>query len=1803
MATRYWVGGAGNWSSTTKWSATSGGASGASVPTSVDDVIFDASSGGKFIATVDTAQSVNSITITPSSPAGILQISLTARLTTNALTTTGTAGNNRIWFRSTTLGIAIDFAVNGAVSISDCDFRDVYVTGTSSPISGTRIAALAGVSGVTSSTAKIVYWVTAGGGSWSGNNWSDTAGGTASTNFFPLAQDTVKFVNTGLNTSSTVTWDTLIPYSGTIDMSGRTNAMTLALGTTAPFVYGNWTNGSGTTISGTGSTTFSGRNTQTITSAAIAFTCPFIVDSFGGTVQLADALNIGSNSLTVVNGTFNTQGYALTASVLSSSNTNVRSINLGASAVALSNSSPLVISGANLTFNSGTSTISLTSFTPTISSLNVTYYNVSFTNPSLGGSFTITSSNTFNNLTATPYPFETVVSLLIGANQTINGTLNVAGSSPLRRLFVRSNLIGTSYTLTVNSLSATDCDFRDITIAGAAAGSSPTRAGDCGGNTGINFTNKTVYWNLAGAQNWSATAWATSSGGTPNINNFPLAQDTAVFDDAGSITGTISMDQQWNIGTFNTGSRTTAFTMSFANQPFIYKNLIISSAAAGLQVWTFCGNGTQFITSNGNSNLYRIDLISPNAVVTLNDALNLSATTQGITITQGSFDAVSYNVTAAILSAASTTSTVRMGSGTWTITGTGAVWDCNAKVYKGTANIVLSDTSTTTRIFNGGSNAYNKLTIGGATGVSTTSIFGSTNFSFTELASTKTVAHSVDIFTDVSFGAWTVTGTAGNLVSLIGGSTITIAGPRVSGVDYLDIQSQTVSANSPGEFYAGANSTSSGGVNFILTAAPTPTTRYWVGGTGTWDETTTTKWSSTSGGSGGASVPTSADAVVFNSLSNTTGYTVTCSGTQLRCAAFTMAGPLTGNVVWSGTAPIAVHGNFTLSATGITRAYSGAITLSGASTGKTFTTNGVALSNTLITVNGVGCGWALGSALNTNIQAITITNGSFDTANYNLIAGGFSSNNNNSRSILLGSSNATLNSNTCFDFASYLNLTFNAGTSSISCGAGNPSITIGADGSAPGFTFYNVSFVNSTTNVTFNSSNTYNNITISGRSGSQGLNIIKVYAGQTINGSLTLSAGSDATYRNFLQSDTIGSIRTLTCASFSGTDVDFRDIQIAGAAAPVSGTRLGDCKGNSGITFAAGVNKYWNLVAGGNWYDTAWATSSGGTPAVNNFPLAQDTAVFEATGLNSAAAVTYNIIYNIGSINMSARTSNTMTFNLFQPINFYGSWTNGTGTSLVGVGYTHTALGRINQSFTSAGITFPDLIAIDSPGGGIQLQDALILNRSGNAILLTSGTFDSNGYSVSLSNVSSTFISSNANVRTIAFGSNSSWTLNGSWNTGSSTNLTVTGTGTVSFTSGSSKSFAGGGISYSGITINQGGAGALTITGNNTLKDITNTYSATAAANITLGTTTQTVAQFTGTGTVGKVLTIQGASASSPAKLVLTGATNPNVNYLTVTNVRAYQLTNTWYAGANSINNGSLGWLFKADIVISVILETGSGADSVSAGLVFSLAINEASSGVESLIGGLGYDSLVAESASGLDVLSNIGTFNLTILEVMSGLDEVFPIGTFQISVSETASGVDSQAGLREIFSIITEAASGAESGSNIGTFSIDVEELASGVAAATSSGTFNISIVESSSGEDSVVAFSITNNSVSESASGLEDQSSSITFNLSVSETASGIESLVSQAFLVAILNEAASALENLGVGGTFNIAITETASGLDQPSNTGIFNIAITEASTGSAVLIGRLLWEPIDDQQTPNWTTINTTSSSGFVEIPTP
>jgi hypothetical protein len=64
MAARFWVtGGTGNWNSTSNWSTSSGGASGASVPGSGDTATFDASSGSGTV-TLDISPDIQTLTCT-----------------------------------------------------------------------------------------------------------------------------------------------------------------------------------------------------------------------------------------------------------------------------------------------------------------------------------------------------------------------------------------------------------------------------------------------------------------------------------------------------------------------------------------------------------------------------------------------------------------------------------------------------------------------------------------------------------------------------------------------------------------------------------------------------------------------------------------------------------------------------------------------------------------------------------------------------------------------------------------------------------------------------------------------------------------------------------------------------------------------------------------------------------------------------------------------------------------------------------------------------------------------------------------------------------------------------------------------------------------------------------------------------------------------------------------------------------------------------------------------------------------------------------------------------------------------------------------------------------------------------------------------------------------------------------------------------------------------------------------------------------------------------------------------------------
>ena len=665
--------------------------------------------------------------------------------------------------------------------------------------------------------------------------------------------------------------------------------------------------------------------------------------------------------------------------------------------------------------------------------------------------------------------------------------------------------------------------------------------------------------------------------------------------------------------------------------------------------------------------------------------------------------------------------------------------------------------------------------------------------------------------------------------------------------------------------------------------------RYWVGGTGSWDATTT-HWSASSGGASGASVPTSADDVIFDTLSNATLYTVTLT-TAPVCRSVTVGAPTTGAVTVAGSAAWSIYGSMTLAATGVTWTTTSAITFAATTTGFTITTNGVSLGNA-ITLNGSGGGWTLGSAF-TGSGAWTLTQGAFATANFNLTTSStFASTGALTRSLTLGSSAISC---LTWSAAGATNLTLNAGTSTITItqAAGNFS--------GGGLTYYNVTkasngFAIGDANNTFNA---LTNTTVS----AGGTSICSFAGNQTI-GTLTVNGGANANARASIQTSSTlaGTQVTLTVASFvTNGYIDFRDINFQGAASPLTVSTSGDCGNNTNITLAAPKTVYWNLVAGGNWStSTAWATSSGGTPALANFPLPQDTAIIENTGLNSGAVIGLGS-FSIGNLNVSTRTLPMSFAGVGQTETIYGNINFSSAVTAITGNFIFSGFNK-TQTFTSGGVTFEGSITVNGLSTTVALDGALTLGTT-RGFTLALGTLNLASNNLTCGSFSST----GALVRNITFGGGT-MAVSGATFTASGTNLTTSGTGTISMTSASSKTFAGGGFSYP--TLNQGGAGALVITGANTFANITNTVQ---PATITFpASTITTVAAFAVSGTAGNLITINSSSAGTQATMNYTGGNLINVNYLSIKDSNATPSLK-WYANTTSTNvSNNTGWNFSA---------------------------------------------------------------------------------------------------------------------------------------------------------------------------------------------------------------------------------------------------------------------------------------------------
>jgi hypothetical protein len=227
------------------------------------------------------------------------------------------------------------------------------------------------------------------------------------------------------------------------------------------------------------------------------------------------------------------------------------------------------------------------------------------------------------------------------------------------------------------------------------------------------------------------------------------------------------------------------------------------------------------------------------------------------------------------------------------------------------------------------------------------------------------------------------------------------------------------------------------------------------------------------------------------------------------------------------------------------------------------------------------------------------------------------------------------------------------------------------------------------------------------------------------------------------------------------------------------------------------------------------------------------------------------------------------------------------------------------QQVSGNGVLFTQYISIQTVGG-IQLTSALT-TTGGVTCVLTSGTLDLNGNTLTSS------FGTGVGTKNLTFNGGTlvctATTTSAFYNLNPTgfTTTAGTGTGTISMTAATAKTFFGGGSTFN-CTLNQGGAGTLTITGANTFNNITNTVQP-ATVIFPASTITRFLSNFQLSGTSGNLITINSSISGTAATLSLASGTVAD-NYLSIKDSTATGGA-TWYAGANSTNVSNVsGWIF-----------------------------------------------------------------------------------------------------------------------------------------------------------------------------------------------------------------------------------------------------------------------------------------------------
>lgn len=659
--------------------------------------------------------------------------------------------------------------------------------------------------------------------------------------------------------------------------------------------------------------------------------------------------------------------------------------------------------------------------------------------------------------------------------------------------------------------------------------------------------------------------------------------------------------------------------------------------------------------------------------------------------------------------------------------------------------------------------------------------------------------------------------------------------------------------------------------------------RYWVRlVSDTWSTTAGTKWSTTSGGASGSSAPTTSDNAIFDGNSGTATITINFGAACLSWNASAYGG------TFAGSGSMTVAGSLTWG-TGMTRTYTGNISFTGS--GSFTLTFAGKTCGSVLTFNNSGGTWTFQDTF-TSTTNINLATGTVDTNDQTLTFTSFSSSNSNTRALDLGAS--VINISAAWTLTASTNMTLTAGTSSIRM-TGTGAFNGG------GLTYYELQCNGSS--HTISQANTFTTLTRNGTAVTTGT---WTFANTQTTTNFNVIGNSESN-RVLVQSSTLGTAVTISATNVTATNANFMDITGSGASswdlsAATGGS--GDCGGNSNITFSTPITAYWFSNTGSYSDPTKWFLASGGTGGASRIPLPQDTARVDSASITTTTRVITLNMPRIGTFDTTGVTNTpaiTKTAFVFE----HGDWI------LEGVTTTDSFLltlaGRGAQVFDTNGISLGYSVSMLSIGGSYTLLSAFV---STGGITLAGGTFDSDGYTISVSAFSVT----GTYARVVNL-DNSVVTLTGTSNIIITTTITglVFNAGTSEFrsvsTAASTRTVNLNGLTFYKITFSGTSTSAMIFTGSGSIANVASetvahTFQFTAGTTITwLG-----VWDIWTTGSS----TITGVTAATYT-MSYTGGAIQGSGSLTISYMVGAQ-DETFYAGSGSTDAGNNTLVYFTDI-------------------------------------------------------------------------------------------------------------------------------------------------------------------------------------------------------------------------------------------------------------------------------------------------